>query len=201
MAAEVMNSKREAPHTGLTTVTRNAGMEEILAIIERDGGVIIEDMINPETLRRLNAELDESIASTAPGSRTDDRGWKIFHGRNTVRFTRIAARSQTFVELLLHPVMLAWADHAFLPNCGSYWLNTGQMMVIGPEEPAQALHRDHCNPPFFSQFGPEGSRGHGELHVRAQLLLRAVGATCVIPGSHRGPITTSKAINPRPSVR
>lgn len=184
MAAEVLNSKREAPHTGLTTVTRNAGMDEILAIIDRDGGVIVEDMINPETLRRLNAELDESIASTAPGSRTDDRLWKIFHGERTVRFTRIAARSQSFVELLLHPVMLGWADHALLPNCGSYWLNTGQMMVIGPGEPTQALHRDHSNWPFFSQFGPKGP----EVTVSCMFALsdfsEEVGATRVIPGSH-----------------
>ena len=81
MAAEVMNSKREAPHTGLTTVTRNAGMDEILPIIDRDGGVIVEDMINPETLRRLNPELDESIANTAPGSRTDDRPVEDFSRR------------------------------------------------------------------------------------------------------------------------
>ena len=92
MASNIISSKPEASAAALRTVSRNARMQEILAIIERDGGVIVEDMVNPETLRRLNAELDESIASTAPGSRTDDRLWKTFHGQRTVRFTRIAAR-------------------------------------------------------------------------------------------------------------
>ena len=187
MASNVVGSKAEASRAVLTTVSRNTRMEEILAIIERDGGVIVEDMINPETLRRLNAELDESIANTAPGSRTDDRLWKTFHGQSTVRFTRIAARSKTFVELLLHPTMLAWADNALLPSCGSYWLNTGQMMVIGPGEPAQALHRDNSNWPFFTQFGPKAP----EVTVSCMFALSdftdEVGATRVIPGSHLWP--------------
>ena len=187
MSANLTGSKGEAQHTALTTVSRNAGMEEILAMIERDGGVIVEDMIDPETLRLLNAELDESVANTAPGSRTDDRLWKTFHGQSTVRFTRIATRSKTFVELLLHPTMLAWADNALLPSCGSYWLNTGQMMVIGPGEPAQALHRDNANWPFFSQFGPKAP----EVTVSCMFALSdftdEVGATRVIPGSHLWP--------------
>jgi ectoine hydroxylase-related dioxygenase (phytanoyl-CoA dioxygenase family) len=187
MAANATSLKPEASRTVLTTVSRNAGMQEILAIIERDGGVIVEDMIDAETLRRLNTELDESIASTAPGSRTDDPLWKTFHGQRTVRFTRIATRSKTFVELLLHPMMLAWADHALLPNCGSYWLNTGQMMMIGPGEPAQMLHRDNANWPFFSQFGPKAP----EVTVSCMFALSdftdEVGATRVIPGSHLWP--------------
>jgi hypothetical protein len=44
-------------------------------------------MINPETLYRLNAELDESMSSTVPGSRSGDRMWESFHGPRTVRFT------------------------------------------------------------------------------------------------------------------
>ena len=187
MAAGVVGSLPEAPHAGLTTVSRNRPFDEILSIIERDGGVIVEDMIDPETLRRLNAELDESISSTAPGSRTDDRLWEIFHGQRTVRFTRIAARSQSFVELLVHPLMLAWADHALLPNCGSYWLNTGQMMVIGPGEPAQMLHRDHGNWPFFSQFGPKGPEVTVSCMFALSDFTEEVGATRVIPGSHQWP--------------
>ncbi|MGH7948744.1 MAG: phytanoyl-CoA dioxygenase family protein [Candidatus Binataceae bacterium] len=171
--------------TSLVTVARDTPIGEILSHIERDGAAIVEDMIDGELLARLNAELDESIASTAPGSRDDGVMWKQFHGERTVRFTRIAARSRAFVELLVHPLMLAWADNALLPNCGSYWLNTGQMMVIGPGEPAQFLHRDMGNWPYFYRFGPDAP----EVTVSCMFALsdfsEEVGATRVIAGSHR----------------
>ena len=55
-----------------------------------------------------------------------------------MRFTGLAARSDAFVEhALLNPVLLAVADALLLPHAADYWLNTGQVMAVGPGEPAQ----------------------------------------------------------------
>jgi hypothetical protein len=58
--------------SGLTTVSRSTPIDQIFPVIERDGAIIVENMIDPETLRRLNTELDESISSTVSGLRTGD---------------------------------------------------------------------------------------------------------------------------------
>jgi ectoine hydroxylase-related dioxygenase (phytanoyl-CoA dioxygenase family) len=106
----------------------------------------------------------------------------IFHGRNTKRLCGLAARSPSFVEVLLEPLPLAVADHFLLPNCGEYWLNTGQLMIVGPGEPAQFLHRDEANWPHFPWGG-------FELTVSCMFAMRDFteenGATLVVPGSHR----------------
>jgi ectoine hydroxylase-related dioxygenase (phytanoyl-CoA dioxygenase family) len=182
-----MGTSLHEPKAGLTTLPREAAIESVLECISRDGAVIVSDMISRDILARLNAELDESIASTQPGSRSGDPMWNAFHGANTKRFTRMALRSRTFVELLLHPVMLSWADHALLPSCGSYWLNTGQAMIIGPGEQAQFLHRDQSNWPFFDKFGAQGPEVTVSCIFALNDFTEEIGATRVIPGSHLWP--------------
>jgi ectoine hydroxylase-related dioxygenase (phytanoyl-CoA dioxygenase family) len=74
----------------------------------------------------------------------------------------------------------AVADHFLLPHCGSYCLNTGQLMEIGPGEPAQVLHRDDLNWP--------GSNPRLTYSVHTITALTDFtshnGATVVAPGSH-----------------
>jgi ectoine hydroxylase-related dioxygenase (phytanoyl-CoA dioxygenase family) len=171
----------------IATLPRDAALDDLLAHIERDGAVIVEDMIEAPLLARLNAELDDAIRATPPGARTVDPVIRKFWGANTIRFSRLAARSPSFVELLIHPLLLAWADRALLPNCGSYWLNTGQVMVVGPGEPAQFLHRDMGNWLFFYKLGPASP----EVTVSCMFALSdfsdEAGATRIIPGSHHWP--------------
>ena len=134
----------------LTSLGPDADRQAYLSAIERDGGVIVKNLLEPDLLGRLNAELDGYIATHPPGSRSDSELWQVFHGQKTIRFCGLAAKSPAFIEVLLHPVLKAFADHYLLPNCGSYWLNTSQTMIIGGGEPAQMLHRDEGNWPHFS---------------------------------------------------
>ena len=165
----------------LTTVGPDVSVEAYLSAVERDGGVIIENLLEPDLLRRLNTELDGYIATHPPGSRSDEELWQVFHGQKTIRFCGLAAKSKAFIEVLLHPGLKAFADHYLLPNCGSYWLNTSQTMIVGGGEPAQMLHRDEANWPHFPWPGPE-------LTVSSMFALNDFtaenGATLVAPGSH-----------------
>ena len=165
----------------LTTLANNAKKEEYLSVIKRDGGVIIENVLGPDLLRQLNAELDNYIETHPAGSRSDKELWQVFHGQKTIRFCGLAAKSQAFIDVLLHPTLKAFADHYLLPNCGSYWLNTSQTMIVGGGEPAQMLHRDEGNWPHFPWPGHE-------LTVSSMFALNDFtqenGATIVAPGSH-----------------
>ena len=93
--------------------------------------------------------------------------------------------SPAFFRLLDNPRYAEIADAVLLPTCGSYWVNTGQAMLIGPGEPAQMLHRDCLN---WVQFCAPRWPDCPEITVSAMIALDEVteelGATRVIPGSH-----------------
>ena len=165
----------------LTTLGNDATQESFLASIERDGGVIIENILDSDLVSQLNAELDSHIDTHPTGSRSEKELWQVFHGKKTIRFCGLAAKSRAFIDVLLHPTLKIFADHYLLPNCGSYWLNSSQTMIIGGGEPAQMLHRDEGNWPHFPWPGPE-------LTVSSMFALndftKENGATVVTPGSH-----------------
>jgi ectoine hydroxylase-related dioxygenase (phytanoyl-CoA dioxygenase family) len=166
----------------LTTLAPDTNTQEIFARIDSDGGVIVRDFLSPDLLRRLQSDLRSFVEEHPSGSREVDPLWNLFHGPKTKRFCGLAAKSPAFVELLLDPFLKAYADHYLLPRCGGYWLNTGQMMVIGPGEPAQFQHRDSANWPHFPWPTPE-------LTVSCMFALNDFdvdnGATQVAAGSHR----------------
>jgi ectoine hydroxylase-related dioxygenase (phytanoyl-CoA dioxygenase family) len=165
----------------ITRLSSGSPIETVLDTVERDGGAIVEGLLQTDLLGKLNAELDAEIDTRPAGSQTGDVFMSAFHGHNTKRFCGLAARAPSFLEVLLHPAMTALADRFLLPNCGSYWVNTTQMMVIGPGEPAQLLHRDQANWPHFPWPG-------FELTVSCMFALSDFhhenGATLVVPRSH-----------------
>lgn len=174
---------RTAPNGSakLVSLDPDAPIEDAIKLVESDGGVIIRDFLSRDLLDRLRTELRPFVEAGTPGSKEPNPLWNLFHGARTKRFCGLAAKSQAFVELLMNPALKAYADYFLLPRCGSYWLNTSQMMVIGPGEPAQMLHRDSANWPHFPWPAPE-------VTVSCMFALNDFelenGATQVAPGSH-----------------
>jgi ectoine hydroxylase-related dioxygenase (phytanoyl-CoA dioxygenase family) len=159
-----------------------AVVPRVLEHLADDGGVIVREMISAETLRELNADLDAVVESTRPGTRHPGEDTQRFWGAQTKRFTRLAWRSRTFTsEVLCHPVLLAVADELLRPHAADYWMNTGQMMVVGPSSKAQYLHRDADNWPAMNR------PGGFEVTVSCMLALTDftadAGATRVVPTS------------------
>lgn len=168
-------------------------LPEVLAALEEHGGVIVDDLLGPERADRILRDLAEGYRGTDPGSRSGSELWETFHGANTVRFTGLAARSRAFVDhALLNPLLLAVADATLLPHGADYWLNTGQVMAVGPGEPAQYLHRDENN-------WPEAVADGKELTVSCMFALgpftEANGATVVLPGSQALPTGVRRGID------
>jgi hypothetical protein len=160
--------------------------EKIFEMIDRDGGVIVSGLLSPAVVDRLNADLDDVIESAPPGSRSPLEPWQVFHGSNTKRFCGLAAKSRTWVdEVLLHPLLLGWADRDLHETAGSYWLNTGQMMVVGPDSTTQMLHRDEENWPFIDRLGASGPEVTVSVMIALTSFTEEVGATRVVPGSHQ----------------
>jgi ectoine hydroxylase-related dioxygenase (phytanoyl-CoA dioxygenase family) len=166
-------------------IKNTASSDELCSLLERDGAVIVEDILNGEQLTQLNSDLDAHILEAGPGLRHPTMDEMIeFYGRSTVRIDGLAAKSETFLEAMSLPQLCQTADHFLLPNCQDYLLNTGQAIEIGPGEPAQELH-------FDESAWPEVPWPRPQLEIEAMFALtdftHANGATQVVPGSHRWP--------------
>jgi ectoine hydroxylase-related dioxygenase (phytanoyl-CoA dioxygenase family) len=166
----------------VVTLDSTAPLGEILGVMERDGAVIVANLLSNDLVHRLRADLDTVTQNMHVGTRSGDPIVEKFWGTHTKRFGRLAQRSPAFIEVLTHPLMTAISNKLLLDNAVDWWLNSAQMMVIGPGENAQVLHRDVNNWPFFET--PESP----EVTVSWMLALgeftKENGATNVVPGSH-----------------
>jgi len=147
---------------------------------DRDGGLIVENFISKDLLSRLQTEAAPLISKHPPGS-TAEGLWKEFHGDHTKRVTGLPARCPAWVELLCDERYQAMGDRYLGAN--EYWLNTGQLICIGPGEKAQLMHRDELNWPHAMRAT--------EITVTAIFALtdftEANGATVIAPGSNHWP--------------
>lgn len=168
----------------LARVAPDADSDFLLETMDRDGGLVIEGLLSPAVVDRIDRELTPAVTARGPGFRPgfDDS----FYGSNTVRVQGVAAKSRTFVdEYLLHPTLLDIADRVLLPYCGDYWMSQSETIYIGPGNERQALHRDDLNWNLAAQL-------RVPLQVSVLVALgdydAEVGATHVIPRSHRWPL-------------
>lgn len=168
----------------LHEVHKSEGPTRVLEALAADGAVIVHDFLAPELLERFRADM-VAHASGRPGGTTDDLSvFRTFWGERTVRFTRLAHRSRAFVDILTDPFYLQIADAALLASAQDYWMNTGQMMIIGPGERAQFLHRDADNWPG-ALCRPDGIEVTISCMFAITDFTAEAGATRVVPGSHR----------------
>ncbi len=170
------------PVADLEHLPATAHPEKLADVMRRDGALVIDDLIAPEVVERVDAELEPWVSTRRPGFRQDAHD-DDFYGRNTVRIQGLARKSRSFVdEILLHPTLLAVADAILLPNCGDYWMSQAETIFIGPGNPQQELHRDDLNWAHAAQLGID-------LQVSVLVALGDytpdVGSTMVIPGSHK----------------
>ena len=138
----------------LEEVTRADGVQAVLEVLDRDGAVIVRDFLDPDVHRQFRADMEAHASGHRAGSVAESAAVRTFWGEHTTRFTRLAHRSAAFVDILTDPFFLGVADEVLLPTAADYWMNTGQMMIIGPGETAQWVHRDTENWPSLCR--PDG---------------------------------------------
>lgn len=170
----------------LTRLPATAPIEELLEAFVRDGGVIIEKMFDDEVISAIRSAADATAEEAIPGSADQGMGaaGREFVGSNTIRFSSVAKLTPAFFEMLDNELYRALADAVLLPHCGSYWLNTAQVMYIGPGEKAQALHRDADNWwEFIKATWPNSPEVTISAMIGLDHVTEELGATRVAPGS------------------
>lgn len=173
--------------TDVQRLTNVASVDEVVATIERDGGVIIEDFLPAAIIDEIKADLLPLLQQRGAGR--DD-----FAGFQTRRMSALFAKTRRMADVVTHPLFLGAAE-ALLNRPVSYWsgenrfemrpgirVSVTQLIQIAPGEKAQQIHRDH-----WATLWRVPAYGR---HVRLQIMIAISdftaenGGTLVLPGSH-----------------
>lgn len=164
----------------LQTLDPDCSVEEVAAAMARDGACIIRDVLSPDRLTALRADVAPWIDRTGPGR--DE--WSGF---NTKRTGGLIARCATVRDIAVDPLILGVANTTLAPFCSKIQLNITQLITIMPGQGAQPLHRDRF------VWGGDDSGGVIPQGIEPQCngiwavtdFTEDNGATHVVPGSHK----------------
>jgi hypothetical protein len=162
--------------TALPRFGPDVAADEVIAALDHAGGAIVEDLVTPDVVAQVIAEMTPYLDATPPGA--DD-----FSGRATRRTGALVARSPASHGLIGHPLVLDVADGFLWEGKTTFQLHLSQLIAIGPGSPAQALHRDQWCFDFFT-FPDDMEVELSTMWALTDFTLDT-GATRVIPGSHR----------------
>jgi ectoine hydroxylase-related dioxygenase (phytanoyl-CoA dioxygenase family) len=161
-------------------------MADPLESLQRDGYVILEQVLDPPA-------IDELVAALAPFEASRPMGRNAFEGERSQRVYSLAAKGEPFLRLIEHPAIVALLDAVLLPN---YLLSTAQSIRLHPGETAQAWHTDDA---FYPSSRPHARPLALSVIWAIEDFAPDNGATEVIPGSHHWGMETPDARDFRPA--
>lgn len=160
----------------ITRFPNDASADDVCEVIERDGCVIIEDMVSQEQMDALMADLQPNIDRT-PFS---DDG---FSGNLTRRTSALFAKSLHTAAadkfLALEFPMMSGSKRVMVKP--SIQISVTQAIEISPGQLAQDLHRDDG---MYHTYHPGPDSLLQTLYAGTNFTVKN-GATMAIPGSHK----------------
>jgi ectoine hydroxylase-related dioxygenase (phytanoyl-CoA dioxygenase family) len=157
----------------------------LLAALDEDGAVIVEGLLSPAVVRKVNEEVEAAVGEADPDGEMFNPVMQAFHGAQTRQVAGMPGISRTFaVDVMCNPLLLAVADAVLGPHCARFQLNLGHLLQRGPGSEDQWLHRDEA-------VWSDVPRPSPELQLASVIAFvdftRENGATRIVPGSHRWP--------------
>lgn len=152
-----------------------SSVDELLAVVDRDGAVIVRDAMTTAEVATTVRELDPFIAGTGL---VDDP----LIGRRTTRTGALVARSAAARAAVVHRDVLELAKSFLGPFSSDIQLNLTQVMRLLPGQEAQQLHRDRF---LWGQHLPAEVEPMFNTMWALTDFDETNGATLVAPGSHR----------------
>lgn len=158
----------------LQQLDRNARAPDVSEVLKRDGAVILRDLMDPQVIDEMVAELSPYLDSkpVSQGS---------FTGANTKRIHGLLGKSGKVGDLLIHPTLLGVMDEILGPWCACYQLSSLSLTAIGPGQTPQELHRDDL---LYPLAHPSERQSCCIAFWALSDFTKENGATQVVPGSH-----------------
>jgi ectoine hydroxylase-related dioxygenase (phytanoyl-CoA dioxygenase family) len=172
--------------------TMGADADAVLVALERDGVVIVEGLLSPDVVQRVNDDVERAVDRADPNEAFFNPVMSAFHGPATKQVSGVPGLSRAFAtDVMCNPLLLALCDRVLLPSCARYQLNLGHLLQRGPGADEQWLHRDEL-------VWSDVPQPHPELQLASVIAFvdftRENGATRVVPGSHLWPDRTLPAV-------
>ncbi len=161
----------------------SADVKDMLEAIAADGGIIVENLLSPDVVARVNEEVAAHVDMADPSESMFNPVLQSFHGMQTKQVAGMPGVSRTFAtDVMCNPILLALADAILLPSCARYQLNIGHLLQRGPGSVEQLLHRDEA-------VWSDVPKPHPELQLASVIAFvdftKQNGATRIVPGSHK----------------
>ncbi|MGE0218163.1 phytanoyl-CoA dioxygenase family protein [Mycolicibacterium sp.] len=171
----------------LTTLPFSASVDDVVEVLDRDGGVIVKDAVSGELIDRVFTEIKPYLDVT-PWGEGD------FMGTKTRRTSSILAKAPSYADVVLSPHLLgaaesilgretaySWVGGQRLESTSKVQISCTSAIYIFPGETAQPLHRDD----FLHHRVHPGPESQVQALFAATNYHARNGATMVIPGSHK----------------
>jgi len=154
----------------------DVGAKKLAGALREHGYAIVENLASAGLMDRISEEMSPYIDLSPSGA--DD-----FTGRKTRRTGSMIARSPAARELVMNRLALdTIAD--VLSKALVFQLHLTQVISVFPGSPAQKLHQDQLAWDFFPF--PVDYEVHCGLLWAMSDFTDEMGATRVVPGSHKG---------------
>lgn len=172
----------------LIELSKETSVDNVVNVLNQDGGVIIGNFISSDDLALLSNDLTPVFARTQPG---ED---EAFLGQKTRRVSRLFSRTKHAAAMAMHPLFFGVAERLL---CGSVsiWqgaervditpelrIGAAQAIQIWPGETAQPLHRD--DGVFLWRHPTYGREARLQIMVAVSDFTADNGGTMVIPKSN-----------------
>jgi hypothetical protein len=160
---------------GVRTVGADCAPPDIVSVLREDGCVVIADLVSPELMDQLAAELEPYLEATSGGNTE-------FLGHATRRTGALIARSTTARTLITNPTVLDTMDLVLGDHGSTFQIDLTQLVDIGPGEPGQMIHRDQWS--FDHYPFPTGFEAEVATMWAVTDFTEEMGATRMVVGSH-----------------
>lgn len=187
-------SQAHEPTVSITRLPASTAVEQILEVIERDGGVILTDFANQQQLAAIDAEVAPYVEAAQKQGTT---GIPIIPKETTV-VPGLVGKSDTAAELCENPLLDEIRTHILEDrfvvhredieeeNRIDPLLSISITLYVGHGAPRQRLHRDDNI--HGIRHGPDWNFKNASqigCLIAGTKTTRENGATMFIPGSHK----------------